>query len=180
MTLLWRRSDQPGMEACRVVRYGDCWRLEGAAVFANDGVACRADYVVVCDDAWRSLSADVSGWIGDRSFDVQLSRAAGGRWLRNGVEHPALDGCIDLDLNFSPSTNTLPIRRLGLAVGASADVSAAWLRFPSLNLERLDQTYTRLSDRAWRYSSAGGTFVADLEVDDEGLVVRYADIWTRA
>ncbi|HEX2062428.1 MAG TPA: putative glycolipid-binding domain-containing protein [Thermoanaerobaculia bacterium] len=179
MTLLWRRLDEPGMEACRIVRYGDCWRLEGAAVFANDGVACRADYVVVCDDAWRSLSADVSGWIGNESFDVQLLRDGAGRWLRNGVEHRELDGCIDVDLNFSPSTNTLPIRRLGLAIGASAEVSAAWLRFPSLKLERLEQTYTRLSENGYRYSSAGGSFVAELEVDDEGLMTRYGDFWAR-
>lgn len=31
----------------------------------------------------------------------------------------------DLDLNFSPSTNLIPLRRLGLAVGAEAPVRAA-------------------------------------------------------
>ncbi|HYH05905.1 MAG TPA: putative glycolipid-binding domain-containing protein [Thermoanaerobaculia bacterium] len=175
MTLLWRRLDVPGMEACRLVRHADTWRIEGDAVFSNDGVACRASYVVTCDDAWRSQGAQVSAWIGNESFEVTLTRG----WTRNGETHPELDGCVDLDLQFTPCTNTLPIRRLDLAIGASAAVSAAWLRFPSLRVERLEQKYTRLSERMYRYESGGGSFVAELEVDDEGLVVRYGDLWSR-
>jgi hypothetical protein len=56
-------------------------------------------------------------------------------------------------------------------------VRAAWVRFPNLNVEPLDQTYTRLGERTYRYQS--GTFEADLEVDDEGLVLDYPGIWRR-
>lgn len=81
-------------------------------------------------------------------------------------------GCIDLDLNFSPSTNLLPIRRLGLAVGQEAAARAAWLRFPSFTLEPLDQRYRRIDAATYRYESAGG-FAADLAVDAAGVVTRY-------
>lgn len=37
--------------------------------------------------------------------------------LLNGVDCPAVAGCTDIDLGFSPSTNLLPIRRLSLEVG---------------------------------------------------------------
>lgn len=169
MTLLWRRHDLPGMEACRLVRHANAWRIEGDAVFSHDGVPCRVTYAVECDDSWHAQSAHVSAWIGDQSFEVQLERG----WS------PELADCIDLDLNFSPCTNTLPIRRLNLAIGASAEVSAAWLRFPSLKLERLEQRYTRLADRTYLYESREGSFVAELEVDEEGMVVRYGDFWSR-
>lgn len=42
--------------------------------------------------------------------------------------------CVDIDLNFSPSTNLLPIRRFDLSVGASAIVRAAWLRFAGMDV----------------------------------------------
>jgi hypothetical protein len=100
-----------------------------------------------------------------------------GRWWLNDRACPAVSGCIDVDLNFSPSTNLLPIRRLNLAIGEEATVRAAWLRFPSFTLEPLEQTYRRLGERTYRYSSAGGRFVAELEVDDRGLPLRYGDIW---
>jgi hypothetical protein len=39
--------------------------------------------------------------------------------------------------------------------------------------------YTRTGDRTYRFESDGGAFQADLEVDDEGLIVRYGSVWTR-
>jgi hypothetical protein len=80
-----------------------------------------------------------------------------------------------VDLEWSPSTNTLPIRRLRLAPGDRATVSAAWVHFPSLELERLDQSYERIAQYRYRYRS--GRFVAEIEVDDESLVLRYGESW---
>lgn len=84
---------------------------------------------------------------------------------------------MDVDLNFSPATNLLPIRRLGLEVGASAEVRAAWLRFPTFQLEPLVQQYRRLDEATYRYESAGAAFVAELRVNAAGFVTAYGDIW---
>ena len=86
-------------------------------------------------------------------------------------------GCIDLDLNFSPSTNLLPIRRLDLPVGQGAGVRAAWLRFPSFTLEPLEQIYRRTDVATYRYESAGGRFAVELQVNAAGLVTRYENFW---
>ena len=89
-------------------------------------------------------------------------------------------GAVDVDLGWTPFTNTLPIRRLSLAVGQkSGPVTAAWVRFPDLGLEPLTQEYERTAARRYRYTSGGGSFAADLEVDDDGLVIDYSGIWTR-
>jgi hypothetical protein len=40
--------------------------------------------------------------------------------------------------------------------------------------------YRRLDERRYRYSSAGGRFVAELEIDEHGLVTTYGQIWARA
>ena len=92
------------------------------------------------------------------------------------MPHSSVTDCIDLDLNFSPSTNLLPIRRLNLAVGEEAQVRAAWLRFPSFELEALSQTYRRTAESTYRYESSTG-FVADLEVNSVGFVTNYPGIW---
>jgi hypothetical protein len=81
------------------------------------------------------------------------------------------------DLNFSPSTNLLPLKRLGLAVGQEAKVRAAWLRFPSFDLKPLDQLYRRTGEATYRYESAGGVFVAELEVNGVGFVTHYPGFW---
>jgi len=71
----------------------------------------------------------------------------------------------------------LPIRRLNLAIGQQAEVSAAWLRFPSFELEPLSQIYTRLDEFMYRYSSAGGTFIRDLTVNNVRFVTDYPGLW---
>jgi hypothetical protein len=134
------------------------------------------DYLVVCGPDWRTLSGQVTGWLGASSVDVEVASDAG-QWLLNGLECPAVAGCTDLDLNFSPSTNLLPIRRLRLAIGGEAPVRAAWLRFPSVALEPLEQLYRRTGNASYRYESAGGAFVADLRVNAAGFVTEYPGFW---
>jgi hypothetical protein len=178
-TALWRRRDLPGHESCRVIALEDGWRIAGTAVFLHERQACRLDYTIDCDATWRTLAAKVSGWVGKRDVEVEVLREASGEWRLDGRDCPEVAGCVDIDLNFSPFTNTLPIRRLALKVGEAAPVRAAWLRFPSFALEPLEQSYERLDKNLYRYESAGGRFVASVGVDDHGLVTDYGEIWAR-
>ncbi|HEY0370398.1 MAG TPA: putative glycolipid-binding domain-containing protein [Thermoanaerobaculia bacterium] len=152
---VWRCIPRPGREHCRLLEDG----LAGEVVIDQ----CSFSYRVVVDSTWRTRSLRVAGWVGSSPFTFSL-------------DAPLPDGCIDVDLGFTPSTNTLPIRRLGLAIGEEASVSAAWLRYPGLTLERLDQTYRRLSEHTWRYSSVTG-FTGVLEVDEYGMVKAYEGGW---
>jgi hypothetical protein len=178
-TALWRRLDLPGHEACRLTAIDSGWKIAGTAVFAHEEQACRLEYAIACDAQWRTLSAVVSGWVGERDVEVEVIRDEAGLWRLNGDLIPQVEGCVDVDLNFSPSTNTLPIRRFDLQVGSSVELRAAWLRFPSFKLEPLEQTYTRIGTNLYRYESAGGRFVASVEVDEMGLVAEYGEIWRR-
>ena len=90
----------------------------------------------------------------------------------NGAACPEVEGTIDSILNFSPSTNLLPIGRLGLDVGQESPVRAAWLRFPSFDLKPLEQEYRRIGPSRYRYRSEGG-FEAELEVRSSGFVTLY-------
>ena len=151
----WRCLFRPGREHCRVLTEG----LSGDVVIDQ----CAFSYRVVVDAAWRTKSLRVKGYVGAEPFSLSL-------------DSPLPFDAIDVDLGFTPSTNTLPIRRLGLAVGEEATVSAAWLRYPDLRLERLDQTYRRTGEHTWRYTSATG-FTGELEVDEYGLVRMYEGGW---
>src|SRR6185503_8914962 len=119
-SILWRRLDLPGHESARLERRRGAWEVVGAAVFTDADRLCRLYYQVACDEAWRTTGARVAGWVGDAAVDVAVEADGAGRWRLNGRECPRVEGCVDLDLNFSPSTNLLPIRRLGLEVGEEA------------------------------------------------------------
>jgi uncharacterized protein len=175
-TILWRRLDVPGHEAARLTRRHTEWQLAGMAVFEYDTQRCGLHYEIVCDSQWKTASARVRGWVGPQTIAVDVLVNAG-KWRLNGRECPAVDGCTDIDLNFSPSTNLLPIRRLDLAVGDEAQVRAAWLRFPGFTLEPLEQLYRRVDETTYRYESAGGRFAVDLRVTAAGFAVHYPGFW---
>ena len=176
-SILWRSLTWPGHEVSRLFSQDSHLHLEGTAVFLDEQRPCRLEYQIVCDSAWQTLSGNVEGWLGDSIIDIQIKTDSSQRWWLNGVEQPDVMGCIDLDLNFSPSTNLLPIRRLELGIGQAAEVKAAWLRFPSFKLELLSQQYRRLAENMYRYESAGGQFVAELEVNRSGFVIDYPGLW---
>jgi hypothetical protein len=178
-SVLWKRLDTPGHESARIYMENSVWHLAGTAVFSHKGEPCRLDYLILCDSGWRTLSARVGGWVGDDPITLAVLVDSEGRWRLNDHVCPHVEGCTDVDLNFSPSTNLLPIRRLELAIGQEAAVRAAWLRFPSFTLEPLDQIYRRIGEDTYRYESGGGTFVSELRVDEEGFVTDYAGIWRK-
>jgi hypothetical protein len=175
--ILWRRVDHPGHESALLFNQANSWHLHGTAVFSHEQRPCRLDYRIVCDAGWHTQSATVAGWVGDSIIEIKVAVSPDRRWQLNEVDYPEVAGCIDLDLNFSPSTNLLPIRRLGMEIGQEMEVRAAWLRFPSFRLEPLVQVYRRMDETRYRYESGGGSFVAELGVNREGFVTYYPNIW---
>lgn len=166
----------PGHEAVRVYGDGDGWYLDGAAVFLDEGKPCRLEYLIECDLEWRTMSATGDGWVGDDLIEYEIEAGEDGVWHLDGQQIGAVQGCIDIDLNFSPVTNILPVKRLALDIGESQTISAAWLRFPSFSLEPLEQVYTRTGEFTYNYRSGTG-FEAEITVDRFGLPVEYSGLW---
>ena len=167
----------PGHEAVRIYQGEDGWYVDGSCVFLFEGQPCRLEYLIECDPEWRTSFVTVDGFVGDDVVAIELE-IDGDVWYMNGAEVPEVEGCLDVDLNFSPVTNLLPIKRERLSVGFKAPVRAAWLRFPSFELEPLEQTYLRRSEFVYNYRSSTG-FEKDITVDEFGLVSEYPDFWIR-
>jgi uncharacterized protein len=173
----WRRTDETETDEHATLTVRDTGlSLIGTVIGAHGGIPLRIEYRVLADGAGLTTAAHVRELRGFEQRSVMLERSAKGAWSVNGQPVRALRGCTDVDLGFSPSTNSLPIRRLRLGIGTSKTIQAAWLRFPDLTVEKAAQTYTRLDEFTYRYES--GTFSAELVVDDDGLVASYA-AWRR-
>ena len=174
-SIIWRRLDVAGHEfAAAFSELSRHW-LKGTAIFVYNGEFCCLSYRIECGLDWRTVSANVSGLVGERKIEIDISVDKKNQWKLNESEIPETADCTDIDLNFSPVTNTLPIRRLNLAVGQKSAVRAAWLRFPSFKLEPLEQTYERIGEKLYHYES--GRFQAKIEVDDFGFATNYANFW---
>ena len=175
--VLWHCSSLASSEHASLVEMESGCRLRGLALLPLGGEPCHIDYDVLCDRGWMPRSCSVSVALPKQVRKIELRRADLGRWEYNGTAAAHLMGCSDIDLGWTPATNTIPIRRLDLEVGDTASILAAWVRFPELDVVTNQQHYTRMASNRWRYRSDEYDF--ELVTDaSSGLVLEYGlDLW---
>jgi uncharacterized protein len=200
-TLFWRRTDTAGAEH---TLYTDRAGLRAkGTMLAATPVPFTARYELYTDDTWTTARCEVTTEGSGFLRSVRLERAAG-RWRVTASEQGNLDAAmlaagqlrpgqpgaddpgklhpaLDVDISFSPLTNALPIRRMNLldaAIGTSRTVVVAWILLPSLEVIESSQTYRVVGDHQVRFTS--GAFSADIDVDEQGYVLRYPELAERA
>ena len=150
----------------------------GTVIGSEAGTPFAAHYLIRCRPDWQvcSLTVEVIG-----GPALRLNSREGGRWHdERDRPRPELDGIIDVDLSVTPFTNTLPIRRLGLAAGQSCEIRALYVDFPGLLVSVDAQRYTCLEPmRRYRYEAVDGSFEREIEVDEHGLVTTYPGLFRR-
>jgi hypothetical protein len=199
--LYWRRLDTAGGEQT-ILSDRSGLRAKGTMIAATPvPFTCR--YELSTDDAWATMRCEVTTEGAGFARSVRLERAAG-RWRvtaseqgnldavlraagqprseQPGAEEPGkLANAFDVDLAFSPLTNTLPIRRLNLlagSVGTRRTVEVAWIVVPSLEVVDSIQQYEIVGDHRLKFTS--GTFTTQIDVDEQGYVVHYPNLAERA
>jgi hypothetical protein len=196
--LLWRRLDAAGAEHALV---DDANGLHARGTMTSAvplPFVCR--YEVYTDDAWVTARCEAAVEGANFLRVVRLERAAS-RWRVTASEQGDLDAALvaaghpraglpgaedpqrlasalDVDLGYSPLTNTLPLRRLGpLEPNVSHPIEVAWILLPSLEVVPSTQTYTGLGSDRVRFTS--GSFTTDITVDPDGYVVHYPGLAER-
>lgn len=183
-TAAWRHLDaRDGFEVLFVRRVGAGLVLEGHVSAVDDGEAWAVRYVIEVDGSWVTRAASVAGWSTGGKITVRLEGDGRGGWRVDGAPAPALDGCVDVDLEASAATNALPVARLALAVGERAEAPGAYVRARDLRVGRLEQSYARVDDEEGRsrydYAAPAFDFTAALVYDGDGLVREYPGIAVR-
>lgn len=137
-----------------------------------------AAYRIVCDKNWHVREVSIQENTSDRRLGIYTDGQ--GHWKDvDGKEIKSIQGCIDVDFRATPFSNTLPIRRLQLAVGEIATIEVAYINAPDLALSKERQIYTRISQYEWKFEQPSADFEAIITVDDNGLVVKYPGLFTR-
>jgi hypothetical protein len=181
--VMWWAWDGPGLGHLRLAIRDSGVVADGVVLGVTEGRPFRLAYEVRCDRLWRVRYARVG--VPGEPPKVELLADGEGNWATaDGRAVTYLEGCEYVDISETPFTNTLPIRRLGLAPGESAEISVAYLDVTELQPWPEPQSYTCLEkgdgSGLYRFLSLDGGFTADLPVDSDGLVVDYPGLFRRA
>ncbi len=182
--VLWTPLEQTGLEQLHLVENDTGVVADGLVLGIEHATPFRLWYQVRTDSDWnvRECLLQVDR---EKGHTLHLYTDGQGHWAdAAGVACSTLEGCLDIDISSTPFTNTLPVRRLALTPGQSADLLVAYITIPDLSIRPVQQRYTCLSRTAssgiYRYEGLESNFTADLLVDAQGLVVDYPGIWKRA
>jgi uncharacterized protein len=198
----WIKDDPVGMEHAELEIVADGVRARSVAI-GSEPVPYRLDVELAVGPGWLTehlvATARGDGW----TTSLELSRGASGAWqggrretgvvptaVRRSVPDDAVAAeaipadVVDVDVQYSPVTNLMPSRRLGLELaGATGSFVMAWISVPSLAITLDPQRYTVLGaddgDRCVRFESGDGFFAAVLRCDDDGVIRDYPGIARR-
>jgi uncharacterized protein len=158
-------------------------RISGSTIAVEAGAAWAVDYEIELDALWRTTTARIAGRSAGGLQRRVLEADGNGHWLIDRVAVDELDGCLDVDLESSVVTNLIPVHREALPVGGEAAAPAAYMRAGDLVIERLEQSYRRLSDdgrnQCFDYRSPTFDFRERLVYDSAGLVLDYPGLAVR-
>lgn len=179
--LMWRSVDEPGFEHVRLDEGHPEWTVfDSMFVREHAGFVRRGGYTLIVDKAWRVLELRLMVEQAPGAMTALHVMASGdGRWVdadENPI--PELDGCIDLDIGWTPLTNTLPLRRLEMGDEAR-EIRVAYVSLPDLGIRPVTQRYTRIDEATVRYGSEAMPEGVEIAVDDEGFVVEYPGAFRR-
>ncbi len=180
---MWIPCTGAGLEHLHVVQHDDGNMVDSVVIGMENETAFRLWYEIHTDKDWKVRQCTLR-LLGASNQEITLNADGKGHWTdAAGVPLSALDSCIDVDISVTPFTNTLPIRRLWLQPGQSADLLVAYITVPMLEVRTMQQRYSCLEHRAdgglYRYESLNSGFTRDLLVDSQGLVIDYPGIWKR-
>ena len=160
----WRFVD--AVEGFEVV-YSAPGELRGHTSAVEDGNPYAVHYGIRFDEGWRTREALISADTVAGTLEAKLASDGAGSWTVNDQPRPDLDGLVDIDLEASACTNTLPVHRLHVSSGEAVRAPAVYVQAIDLTVRRLDQTYRRLDAHRFHYTSEGD-FEAVLRYDDSG------------
>lgn len=179
--IMWTPWSEPGMEHLHLLQQDGNILADSIVVGVSNRIPFRLHYEITCDSHWKVKELSLTLLSSNRK-SIKIRADGQGHWsTHRGDPVSSLDGCIDVDISATPFTNTLPIRRLELKPGQSAELLVAYVLIPEMDLMTDGQRYTCLELNAhgglYRYESLDSDFSADLRVDSDGIVIDYPGLF---
>jgi hypothetical protein len=176
----WAAVNQEGLEQLNLSVGDQAVKASSVVIGGNreEGATWAISYEVECDQNWHTRRVKVINY--DTGKQVELFSDGQGNWTAsNGEPLKELAGCFDVDIQATPFTNTLPIRRLNLEPGKPVEIKVAFVPLPELTPFAHEQRYTLLVPGRYRFEAVKSDFTAELTTDADGLVIEYAGLFHR-
>lgn len=176
--IIWKGLAAESLEHC-CIYYKDLISVRSSIIGHHQFLPFKMDYEIELDQQWVIRSFLIRSSLFNMDQTLSLKHDGYGKWYGESKEWKTLEGCMDIDISVSPFTNTLPINRLRPSIGESNAIDVVYIDIPSFRISKASQQYTHIGEHVHRFTNAEGDFTADIQVDNDGLVVHYPGLFER-
>ena len=188
--LTWQADDGHGLEGTRLnIGAGGGYRALSRMVRVHPDGDFTASFRLVVGTGGELQRLSVTSATAGRERHLTLNRTEDGYWLLDtgtgtGGKRDEFGGALDIDLQYSPMLNTVPIRRLDLhRSGGEHTLPVVFVSLPSLEVRQVTRTYRAVSP----LDDSGHALielsyddvVTELVVDADGVVASYPGLAAR-
>jgi hypothetical protein len=177
-TIIWTGIEYHSIEHCTVNTNNDGVTANSTIIGFYQNRIYRLDYIINMNALWQTKSCLIDFQCNEDRECFELINDLG-VWHLNGEPRPDFSDCTDVDIPLTPFTNTLPIRRLNLMDGDERVIDIIYLDLMENEIKHVKQKYRRISANFYRYENIPNDFEANIEVDEDGFVVNYPQLFTR-
>ncbi len=177
--LLWTGIEYYSLENCIVSRHEGGYEINSVIIGYYENKIYRVNYLIRTSVDWITQFVDIVCNHANRTQKIQLEKNENENWLMNGVSTREFAECIDVDIPLTPFTNSLPINRLKLSTNEARQIKVIYIDLLQNRIRSVYQNYIRLSDSAYHYENVPNDFEAVINVDDQGFVSHYPELFTR-
>jgi len=180
--VIWEQLAGKGLEHL-ILHRDRTIQADSLAVGMIEGSTYRIKYQIVCGADWIVQKVRLEDLLTDKS--LVFVNDADGNWTdEKNNRFEELKGCLDVDIQITPFTNTFPINRLKLSLHESRAIAVVYFKIPGLTFSKLDQRYTFIAQekdhKVYKYESLDSGFTSEIKVDADGLVTDYPGIFKMA
>jgi len=181
--IMWLNQADTGLEHFYWRRGEETITANGIVIGVEENVSFRIHYQISCNLKWHVRKVVVQS-LDENEHMLNFVSDGSGNWTdESGNSLAELKDCIDVDITATPFTNTLPIRRLSLSSGESAEIKVVYFTIPKMQVSVVPQKYTCLETSSaggkYRFESLDSGFTALITVDGDGLVEDYPQLFKR-
>jgi hypothetical protein len=181
---IWVSQIDVGAEHFCLTRHGGGFLAQGTIIGLADDTPYSANYSLRFTDDWSMRFVTIRR-LDLRGNALSIETDGEGEWFGSeDLPLESLKGCLDVDISATPFTKSLPIRRLRLRKGQSADVNVTYFEVPTFTIRPAVQHYECIvplgaEGGRFNFDPGDGSDVVEITVDADGIVTTFPGAFRR-
>jgi len=175
-TIVWQSLSWPGTVIHTYIA-DNGFHGHGIAVGkTDDDIPFAIEYDMKLEVDWNIKELSIKSLLDEKVIKLVHKD---NQWYDGSDQHlKEFDGVEFVDISISPFTNTLPIKMLDFKGKRPQKVDFIYFDENLFSLRRLQQIYSKINERTYRYQDVElPDFISDIVVDEDGLVVYFPELF---